>query len=730
MQASVRPVMTASFSASSSFCSSSSTRCSSPRVTATCGAQDHHNGSSRDANLHDLLFAPVITCDFIRVPPDYAASFAYLQDTQLFFFDVLRKLNRKHIRDKRVCFVTDYTINLASCETGTVSRCSKLEDVTELICDVRSRAIGIRMRARPFAVESHNYLHWNCFYEMPVDLLLFAESAGQFADLIRVLRFVYRQCTQKEVPCRVLGQHEEWTATLVLWPDGSRVKKNAMLYHRVPPSGEPPAPTTAAAAAAAATTTALVVATSPGARMVEVPRTRGARSISASKRKAANAEGVDEELLVRSPPPRPPPRRSFSRPLEDARRLVLENEGFNTPTRTCEAEEGRRQLPPAQCAQPPPPPQQQQQQFLCSAVAESSSATKRRQNPLAREWHAEAAEPTSTRDTKGGCRAAAPPSPLPHFFDDAAGLDTEDAIVQLYNPLTSSHRERPQRTRSKVEALEAKVREQQRCIRELRQSGYSKECELDDLKRQLNLATSSHGTQNSRDPSVRRQKVQLPRECASIGGNREQKGRNTEKDGRHDGHAAKNGKRDPPPRDTSSSLSSSSSSNHEKHLSTVKPIQSNGRRGQGRPSARDGNDASAVRGAEQKLKNALGRHRVFEETVWSYYKALPTELQEKLSGYCQDRFDDVWQRQHHRRYHSNQSHLTEELKYLQQLVRQGERARAQSPKQRTTSSADAAEAAMSMVGEQIEALAQELARKQLEIDTLRRQLREKAEAHP
>jgi hypothetical protein len=697
--------MAVSPSASSSFCSSS-TRCSSPRVNPR-RSKGGRSGAARSTFLDELLCTPAVKCDFILVPPDYAASFAYLHGTQLFFFDVLSKLNRKHTKDKRVCFITDYTINLAASSTGTVSRCSKVEDVEELICEVHSRAVGIRMRARPFAVKPHNYAHWNCFYEMPVDLLLFAESAEQFENLVQVLRFVYQQCTQKEMPCRGLQHREEWEATLVLWPDGSRVKKNAMIYHRVPPSRNNNGNTLLKASPSATTAVAAPVVTSPERRLIEAPRTRGARSASVPGRTA-----VEESLPITSPPPRPPPQRSFSRPTGGGCNKLLESGGFTTPP---------RQRAAAGAVMP---------QTQGAVVVQSYSSTKRKRNPLA-------------PDTRNG---TAPAPPL-FIVDDAARLDVDGVVSPLYSPPTPHISTNSHPTQSKMKALEAMVRKQQRCIHELRQSRYSKECELVDLKRHLNAVPPPHDTATSSERPARKSQLQLPNDSLRAG----------EKAGKHEGdtrHRSCNDKRHlATPRTMVSQHSASS--HHEDQLSAVKPITNNAHGGQAHPARterRDGGGGSgdagsaAVKVAEEQLKEALHRHRQFEETVWSYYKALPSELQEELSIYRRRRQADSEVRMgssRHRRNHSSRSSSSDggqqhqrhhhfhrstekELKYLRALARKSERARAQSPQKRTGASVPSAEE-MAVVGDQIDAFAQELARKQSEINSLRRKLRDKTD---
>ncbi|KPA80621.1 hypothetical protein ABB37_04815 [Leptomonas pyrrhocoris] len=685
--------MTASPSTSSSFFCASSSRCSSPKLSVKSPKEPCRNAARGD-QPEEVHFAPDTRCELIAVPFAYHVAFAYLHGTQLFFFAVLRKLNRAHVKDKRVCFVTDYTINLAAADTGAVSRCSKVEDAAELICDVRSRAVGIRMQGRPFAVAPQIYLHWNCFYEMPVDLLLFAESDEQLGDLVRVLRFVYRHCTAKELPCRMLQPKEEWEAKLVLWADGSRVKKNAMAYHRVPTP--PPAADSPRFAGPPS---------SNGLRSIEVPRTRGAHS--------ASTPGRDARLgsaLASSPPPRPPPRRSFSRPMEGARRLELD-ESPATPPRIRD-----------------PGPQRP----IRHPVAEGFSATRRELNPLARDAKVErkseavtAGVPSSGDDSNSSKAARA----RRLFVDDDAALGSEDALAGLYSPLTSSPPppDREQTTRSKVKALEATVQAQRLCIRELRRSGYSKECELDDLKRHLSVASSSHGKSSAPEPSSRRHQIQLPKdEQISADGRQEEGGQGREHKGKqhsrhkHHRHPMSDHNDKHLPRTRASSVCSSS--NHEANLSTVKPIQGGRGRGAACPVAKDGGGAdrgekstASVREAELQLTDALSRHRVFEETVWSYYKALPAGLQEELRTYHRDGSHKANGLQRRRS-------TEEELKCLQELVRQSERAHAEDSS--NTSSAPTAET-MAVVGDQIDAFAQELGRRQYEIDALRRQLRDK-----
>ncbi|KAG5497414.1 hypothetical protein JIQ42_03900 [Leishmania sp. Namibia] len=178
---------------------------------------------------------PLATCTLVVLPEKYSGVFPYLRGSQLFFFDVVRKLNRIGVLDKRVLFVTESTINLAS-RRGPVSRCAQVEDIAELICDAQACAVGVRMRSRPFAIAPKGCFYWNCFHEMPVDLLLHATSAMQYETLLQVIRFVHHICTAETLPCRPRKKHEVWGALLILAPDGSRVKKKPMQYHDVNPA--------------------------------------------------------------------------------------------------------------------------------------------------------------------------------------------------------------------------------------------------------------------------------------------------------------------------------------------------------------------------------------------------------------------------------------------------------------------------------------------------------------
>ncbi|KAG5490333.1 hypothetical protein JKF63_00453 [Porcisia hertigi] len=175
---------------------------------------------------------PPAPCALIDVPAPYEHAFSYLRGTFLYFFDLSQKVNRIGVCNKRVFFVTDYTVNVASLQ-GSVSRCAKVEDISELICEVRSRAIGIRMGTHPFAIASDDLVGLKCFYEMPVDILLHTLSAAQYDTLLHVLGCIYRSCTGSALPCRQLMRNETWRASLILAPDGSRVKKKAMQYHAI-----------------------------------------------------------------------------------------------------------------------------------------------------------------------------------------------------------------------------------------------------------------------------------------------------------------------------------------------------------------------------------------------------------------------------------------------------------------------------------------------------------------
>lgn len=522
--------------------SPSSTRQTSSRSAAKSAQCCRNDAGADDAvgdgYAEDLLTFPAVRCDFIAVPPDFKTRFAYLHDTQLFFFDVLQKMNRMHAKGRRVCFITDYTINLASPATGTVSRCSKVEDVAELVCDIRSRAVGIRMRDRPFAVQPHHFLHWNCFFEMPVDLLLFADSQQQLSDLMRVLRVVYQQCTQQELPCRVLEPREEWEAILVLWPDGSRVKKNAMLYHRVPdataqPVAGPPPPL----ANRAVKPEEMEEEGNRG--QVEVPPSRGSRSASASP---ASSPPQRLPLSLRhrdaSPSSSPPPP-----PLIVAPQLgVPTDTSLHTPHEAGETAT-------ASAATPLHP------RVARGVAAETYSATRRRDNPLAREWPSQS----------GATRAYAD-------VDD----DDDEALAALYTPPTPPAQRKAAKSSHQVRALEAVVREQQRRIHELRQSSYSKECELDDLKRHLSttttttmspppataaaaLAVSQHGP----EASVHRKQIHLPGPLDGVAG----RGTPVHLQVRESDTTS-------PFHVLDGSSAGSSSSSHGAHLSTVKPLPS------------------------------------------------------------------------------------------------------------------------------------------------------------
>ncbi|KAI5685073.1 hypothetical protein MNV84_05691 [Leishmania braziliensis] len=180
-----------------------------------------------------LAEKPFVDCVLIDIPIKYSRAFSYLRGIQLFFLDVVRKLNRVGMRDKRILFVTDCTINVASSQ-GQVSRGAKVEDIAELICNAETHAIGVRMRTRPFAITPQDFVRWNCFHEMSVDFLLLATSAAQYASLLQVMRFVYHTRTHEVLQCRPLRKREVWSASLVLAPDGSRVKK-ALQCHAITP---------------------------------------------------------------------------------------------------------------------------------------------------------------------------------------------------------------------------------------------------------------------------------------------------------------------------------------------------------------------------------------------------------------------------------------------------------------------------------------------------------------
>ncbi|KAG5474168.1 hypothetical protein CUR178_04280 [Leishmania enriettii] len=198
---------------------------------ASYDVEEEGQGSLSEAVTGKLL----ATCTLVVLPEKYSGVFPYLRGSQLFFFDVVRKLNRIGVLDKRVLFVTESTINLAS-GGGHVSRCAKVEDIAELICDAPACAVGVRMRSRPFAIAPKGCLYWNCFHEMPVDLLLHATSAMQYETLLQVIRFVHHICTTETLPCRPRKKHEVWSALLILAPDGSRVKKKPMQYYDVNPT--------------------------------------------------------------------------------------------------------------------------------------------------------------------------------------------------------------------------------------------------------------------------------------------------------------------------------------------------------------------------------------------------------------------------------------------------------------------------------------------------------------
>lgn len=175
------------------------------------------------------------SCTYITVPISFQKTFSYLEGTKLYFFNVAYKLNRINRRDKRICFVTDYTVNIASL-SGPVSRFGRLEDIEELVLDSQTMAIGVRMSDSPSSVKKQDPLFEHCFFEMPVDLLLFLPSEEVYHRLIYVLQCVYYKCTQENLTCRPLCHKERWAATLRLTPDGTRVKKSAMQYNKIDPS--------------------------------------------------------------------------------------------------------------------------------------------------------------------------------------------------------------------------------------------------------------------------------------------------------------------------------------------------------------------------------------------------------------------------------------------------------------------------------------------------------------
>ncbi|KAG5473875.1 hypothetical protein LSCM1_04510 [Leishmania martiniquensis] len=204
-------------------------------AASSSAASSYVEKGAHDRTSEALPDTPLAVCTLVVLPEKYRSSFSHLRGTQFFFFGVVRKLNRIGIFDKRVFFVTEHTINLASPQ-GRVSRCAKVEDIAELICDAQARAVGIRMRSRPFAIALKGSFYWDCFHEMPVDLLLHATSAAQYAALLQVVRFVYHTCTHETLPCRLRKKEELWGGLLILAPDGSRVKKRAIQHHIINPT--------------------------------------------------------------------------------------------------------------------------------------------------------------------------------------------------------------------------------------------------------------------------------------------------------------------------------------------------------------------------------------------------------------------------------------------------------------------------------------------------------------
>ncbi|KAK7200265.1 hypothetical protein NESM_000078600 [Novymonas esmeraldas] len=594
---------------------------------------------------------PLVVCSLVALPAKYVPTFSYLQGMQLFFFDVVHKPNRVRIRDRRLCFVTDYTINLAS-PRGHVSRCAKVEDIAEIICDASTHAVGVRMRTRPFAVNPSDQARWNCFHEMPVDTLLYAGSAAQHEALLHVLCYVYHACTQDFLPCRQLRKGEGWDALLVLVPDGSRVKKKAMLYHAV-----------------AATTTPGALSSPSTPAITGEEATEHVPAPSAVFSATESGEHVSAGAREKTATPALPRHRPTSAVHHTATLPDSASGAAPTQLATGAADAGPR-LP----APPVPVP------FAKNLIAPTTSATRRGCNPLTEAALSPSddnirAVPTSTTTARSGAGAAPRERPLLRLDSAAtaaaAAAEPLSDASSIFTPCSPEQQAASASAATEagatMQGLAAKVVEQQRYIVELRRSRYSKECELDDLKRYLGSVTS--------DPRGSRYTSPLWS----------------------------------PPRHTGVSSPRPGVSATRAPSAAVAVGSSHGSRERAQEGQRgdDGQETAQSLSAEAQLQDALERHRELEETVWAYYEDLPEELRGHLRSY-------------QRRGSAAQHTTGHELRYLQRLVERSEQTR--SPAWNGAKSDVQSCSSMSAVGGRLDAFVEELHRKETEIDRLRRQV--------
>lgn len=170
--------------------------------------------------------------ELMSVPEEFAADFAYLHGTALYYMQRTQKLSRVFSRHDRICFITDYTLNVATAHGGEVTHCCRVDDVAEVIVHPKRRSVGIRMRERPFDAPISG-ISYRAYYTMPVDTLLVAYDTDSFNQLMAVLSVVYQSRTSRPLPVRELRAKEMFEEVLYLAPDGRRVAHRAMPFHRV-----------------------------------------------------------------------------------------------------------------------------------------------------------------------------------------------------------------------------------------------------------------------------------------------------------------------------------------------------------------------------------------------------------------------------------------------------------------------------------------------------------------
>lgn len=142
-----------------------------------------------------------------------------------YFLHVVQKQGKLFGKNSRLCMLTDTVLAGVSTSSGEMSFCVRIEDVAELITDWRHLAIGVRVRDTPFGTTlfSTKKDH-NNFTDMPVDVLLFTPTPMMLNEFVETFTALYSNRTNAAISVRERLPQESFAATLILQPEGRRVR--------------------------------------------------------------------------------------------------------------------------------------------------------------------------------------------------------------------------------------------------------------------------------------------------------------------------------------------------------------------------------------------------------------------------------------------------------------------------------------------------------------------------